>query len=101
MFTLTALIKCWQCGYISPSSIVLGENEKITLQCNSLDKPTWSKENGTIREIHRRMYYYLLLINVTEEDSGIYNCEGHLNDGAYFEASAEVLVGGMFNAKKY
>jgi len=83
-----------QCGFVTPTSIVLTESSNIILKCNSFDKAHWSKENGNISKNHLTTWYFLTLLNVTREDEGTYICNGNCKNGTTFNASTKVLVGG-------
>ena len=87
-------------GNITPMHRAVYVGQTLNLRCHSKNIPTWIKQGGNIRLSHIIIYNTLCLMNVTEEDSGIYTCQGTGFHDLPFEAQSELLVGGKISLIK-
>ena len=67
----------------------------LFLTCDTITAPQWRKKDGQIKPQILLDHNTLLVINMREEDGGLYICQGTSKDRREFNASAVVLVGGM------
>ena len=66
----------------------------MTFRCFGKSKVKWTKLEGHIRSDHYMFNNILIIENITEKDSGIYQCKGKLRKTKSFKAQSELLVGG-------
>ena len=80
-----------------PREQVIEQGGTLRLKCISTDQPNWLKDGffvvsgGTISQTN----YTLKINQVSERDSGQYECQGILPNGKKFKSSATVYVGGI------
>jgi len=73
------------------------EGSDISFYCKSLSVPTWTKV-GEFPQQFLVHLHTLTLINVTEKDSAIYQCEGDYDlwKKYKFKEQAKLLVAGCY-----
>ena len=75
---------------ITPNHQVVLEGTTAYIACNSSTKPVWMR-NETIL-VGKVFFDSIILVNVHEEDSGIYSCHGTYFNGIPFISTSELLV---------
>ena len=82
---------------IYPRHIVSYVGSNILLYCESKDIVEW-KQKGKEHIIpilrHEEYNDYLVMNNVTLEDTGTYYCFGSYNDSSLFQDNVDVFIGG-------
>jgi len=68
--------------------------ESATIHCYSDQPAKWARHNNDPLNAGIQYQNSLVMKELTHEDSGMYTCYG-VGDGVGFEASAEILVGGI------
>lgn len=79
-------------GVIRPEFQVGYEGSTLHILCSSMSLPVWIRDGmparGHVTE------HFLKIEKVTQEDNGLYMCEGTNLDGTTFTAMSKLYVGG-------
>ena len=78
-------------GTVKPESQLAYEGSIVYITCFSLFSPMWSRNGKTIDSAKSQL---LILHDVTEEDTGVYTCDGVRSGREKFTAASVLYVGG-------
>jgi len=83
-------------GTIKPDIQLAYAGSSVSILCNSLTQPFWSKDGYPVKNA-TFILSLIILMDVVESDSGEYICEGTLNkEGNNFSEVSTLLVGGEY-----
>ena len=85
-------------GDVRPKVQAVFSGDSTLIECHSYTPVTWTRNGILIKsESEVSIDHHLEFENVTEKESGNYSCRGTRNIyGDSFEATAVILVGGMY-----
>ena len=66
----------------------------FTIRCNSILKPTWTKNNKGIPPAKISSNYEIAITQATEKDKGTYTCSGITKYGTKVSEEIIVMIGG-------
>lgn len=82
-------------GSIWPEYLIAYTNMDVIITCISFGNITWFKNGKEVR-----WYPYqtdLKIVNIQENNMGVYTCQGSLPNGKIFYNTSTILVGGIKN----
>ena len=79
-------------GKIIPHLLLVHPGEPAQFYCDSQTRPTWLKDGSEPANAFF-LQESIVFRSVTQDDSGIYECDGRSHDGEDFNAFAELAVG--------
>ena len=80
-------------GKVYPISQVAYEGSTVIINCFSRTLPIWTKDGKVLSEGVIITNTKLMLLHVKENNTGLYTCEGYLDNQDPFRSISEVLVG--------